>query len=211
MTLRVRPMLTVTSHEHHGVSNHRQLDCLFDTFFRRTPKKQTNWSFLSHRLTVDFPHIRPIMRKVFPCHDIIMVVNTSSVLMIPSFASHANHYGVPNGCDMWCTYRVNPIIVSYHQHPRYAPDPFDQKSCHYNNVIMGVIASQNTSLTSVFSSVYLDTDQRKHQSSASPETGEFPAQMASNAENVSISWRHHGVCRAPRWFEMFAFYMYIRS
>ena len=24
----------------------------------------------------------------------------------------------------------------------------------------------------------------------SPETGEFPAQMASNAENVSIRWRH---------------------
>ena len=27
----------------------------------------------------------------------------------------------------------------------------------------------------------------------SPETGEFPAQMASNAENVSIWWRHHGL------------------
>ena len=27
----------------------------------------------------------------------------------------------------------------------------------------------------------------------SPGTGEFPAQMASNAENVSIWWRHHGV------------------
>ena len=27
----------------------------------------------------------------------------------------------------------------------------------------------------------------------SPETGEFPAQMASNAENVSIWWRHHEV------------------
>ena len=26
----------------------------------------------------------------------------------------------------------------------------------------------------------------------SPETGEFPAQMASNAENASIWWRHHG-------------------
>ena len=25
----------------------------------------------------------------------------------------------------------------------------------------------------------------------SPITGEFPAQMASNAENASISWRHH--------------------
>ena len=27
----------------------------------------------------------------------------------------------------------------------------------------------------------------------SPGTGEFPAQKASNAENVSIWWRHHGV------------------
>ena len=27
----------------------------------------------------------------------------------------------------------------------------------------------------------------------SPGTGEFPAQMASNAENISIWWRHHAV------------------
>ena len=27
----------------------------------------------------------------------------------------------------------------------------------------------------------------------SPGTGEFSAQMASNAENVSIWWRHHGI------------------
>ena len=26
----------------------------------------------------------------------------------------------------------------------------------------------------------------------SPITGEFPAQKASNAENISIWWRHHG-------------------
>ena len=45
---------------------------------------------------------------------------------------------------------------------------------------------------------YSDADQRKHQSSTSlafvgksPGTGEFPAQMASYAENVSIWWRHH--------------------
>ena len=30
----------------------------------------------------------------------------------------------------------------------------------------------------------------------SPVTGEFPAQMASNVENVSIWWRHHGTCRS---------------
>ena len=28
----------------------------------------------------------------------------------------------------------------------------------------------------------------------SPGTGEFPAQMVSYAENVSICWRHHGIC-----------------
>ena len=30
----------------------------------------------------------------------------------------------------------------------------------------------------------------------SPGTGEFPAQMASNAENVSIWWRHHDVVQS---------------
>ena len=40
-------------------------------------------------------------------------------------------------------------------------------SCHYGDVIMGAIASQIASLTIVFSTVYLDTDQRKHQSSMS--------------------------------------------
>ena len=36
----------------------------------------------------------------------------------------------------------------------------------------------------------------------SPGTGEFPAQMASNAENVSIWWRHHGCSSslAPEWW-----------
>ena len=51
---------------------------------------------------------------------------------------------------------------------------------------MRLMASQITSLTIVYSTVYSGADQRKHQSSASPVTGEFPAQMASNAEKVSI-------------------------
>ena len=38
---------------------------------------------------------------------------------------------------------------------------------HYDDVIMGTIASQITSLTIVYSTVYSDTDQRKYQSSAS--------------------------------------------
>ena len=38
---------------------------------------------------------------------------------------------------------------------------------HYNDVIMTPMASQITSLTVVYSTVYSDGDQRKHQSSAS--------------------------------------------
>ena len=64
---------------------------------------------------------------------------------------------------------------------------------------MTTIASQITSPTIVYSIVYSDADQRKHQSSTSlafsvgnsPVIGEFPAQKASNTENASIWWRHH--------------------
>ena len=66
---------------------------------------------------------------------------------------------------------------------------------------MTTIGSQITSLTVVYTTVYSDVDQSKHQSSAHwplcgefTGTGEFPAQMASYAENVSIWWRHHVLC-----------------
>ena len=42
-----------------------------------------------------------------------------------------------------------------------------QRSRHYTDVIMTATASQITSLTFVYSTVYSDADQRKHQSSAS--------------------------------------------
>ena len=42
-----------------------------------------------------------------------------------------------------------------------------QVSINYNDVIMGGMASQITSLTIVYSTVYSGADQRKHQSSAS--------------------------------------------
>ena len=73
---------------------------------------------------------------------------------------------------------------------------------HYNGIIMGAIASQITNLTIVYSTVYSDADQLEKTSKLrvtglcvwnSPGTGEFHAQMASNAENVSIWWRHHVV------------------
>ena len=71
---------------------------------------------------------------------------------------------------------------------------------HYSDVIMGTMASRITSPTIVYSTVCSCADQRKHQRSASldfvgnsPRTDEFPTQRASNTENVSIWWRHHGL------------------
>ena len=43
----------------------------------------------------------------------------------------------------------------------------NKEPCHYGDVIMGAIASQITSLTIVYSTVYSDADERKHHSSAS--------------------------------------------
>ena len=63
---------------------------------------------------------------------------------------------------------------------------------------MGAVASQITSLTIVYSTFYSDADQRKIKVTRQwplcrefTGTGEFPAQKASNAENVSIWLRHH--------------------
>ena len=63
---------------------------------------------------------------------------------------------------------------------------------------MGTMASEITSVTIVYS-----TGRRSKKTSKlrvnglcvgnSPGTGEFPAQMASYAENVSIWWRHHAM------------------
>ena len=73
---------------------------------------------------------------------------------------------------------------------------------HYCDVIMGTLASQITSLTIVLLNRSFRCRSQKISklrvtclcAGNSPVTGEFPAQMASDAENVSIWWRHHTQC-----------------
>ena len=95
---------------------------------------------------------------------------------------------------------VNPVsqgIISkdmyYYKTGRY--------DYHYDDVIMGAMASQITSLTIVYSTVYAGLRSKKTSKlratglclGNSPGADEFLAQMASNAENVSIWWRHHDI------------------
>ena len=71
--------------------------------------------------------------------------------------------------------------------------------CHSSDVIMGAIVSLITSLTIVHPTV-IQTQIKENIEAPRhwPLCWEFtggrwlPAQMASNAENVSIWWRHHG-------------------
>ena len=70
---------------------------------------------------------------------------------------------------------------------------------HYSNVRMSVMPSQITGVSMVYWAVYSGADKKKHQSFASLAfvrgihrwPVNFPHKRASNAENVSIWWRHH--------------------
>ena len=98
----------------------------------------------------------------------------------------------------WAVFTVLPFLcllhysALYHQYNLLA-------YIHYCDVIMGVMASQITSLAIVYSTVFFRRRSKKTWklrvtglcAPNSPVTGEFPAQMVSNAENVSIWWCHH--------------------
>ena len=64
---------------------------------------------------------------------------------------------------------------------------------HYTDVIMSLMASQITSLTILYSTVYSDRSKKTSTfrvtglcEGNSPVTGEFPSQKASDAEKASI-------------------------
>ena len=75
------------------------------------------------------------------------------------------------------------------------PRRWESQRLLYGDVIMGTIVSQITSLTNrLFRRRSKKTSKLRVTGLCvgnSPGTGEFPAQMTSNAENVSIWWRHH--------------------
>ena len=81
--------------------------------------------------------------------------------------------------------------------------------CHYSDVIMSAMASEITGVTIIYSTVCSGADQRKYLSSASlafvrgihRSPVNPPSQRASNAENVSIWWRHHRKLVTIMWKE----------
>ena len=70
---------------------------------------------------------------------------------------------------------------------------------HYIDVIMTTMASPITSLTFIQTQIKENIKAPRHWPLCGEftGTGEFPAQKASNAENVSIWWRHHASKPTP--------------
>ena len=63
--------------ERDDVSNHQSHNCLLNHLFRRSSKKTSNSASLAfvrgmHRSPVNFPHKRPVTRKMFPFDDAMM-------------------------------------------------------------------------------------------------------------------------------------------
>ena len=93
--------------------------------------------------------------------------------------------------------------VCNHQLHRQNKDSHGVESWHYDEVKMSAMASQISSLTIIYSTIYSGADKKKpsklcvtdFRAENSPVTGEFPAQMASNAESVSIWWGHYDLCQ----------------
>ena len=115
-------------------------------------------------------------------HPILtMNMNTNPLSIVKSW-SIGIHSRNDNSPSAWM--RMPTIVVialQWHLNWRYGVSNHQPYDCLLNRLFWR--RSEKTSTFSVTG----------HCVGNSPVTGEFPAQMTSNAENVSIWWRHHWV------------------
>ena len=163
------------------MSNHQPHDCLLNHLFRCRSKKKhqssTSLAFVRgiHWWPVNSPHKWPITQQMFPLDDVVMLSKYSNVLLWYASGCYWLIYHVHNSGLQW---RHNECDgISNHQ-------PHD---CLLKRLFMW--RSNKTSKLHITGLC----------EGNSPVTGEFPAQRASNIENVSIWWRHHGITSLPLW------------
>ena len=96
------------------------------------------------------------------------------------------------GCDAavpWDLYVI--YMAKAHKAFIVLPQTSSNTDTLHYDVIIGTMASQITSLMINLLKENIKPPRHWLWAGKSPGTGEFPAQMASYAENVSIWWRHH--------------------
>ena len=97
--------------ERDGVSNQQPLDYLLNRLFRCTSKKHQRSASLSfvrgtHQWPVDSPHKSPVMRKMFPFYDVIIighfaVSHIPFLIWIPNLWLHFVHVHKPKINLVW--------------------------------------------------------------------------------------------------------------
>ena len=108
-----------------GVSNHRQLNCLFNNLFRQTTKKL--WKdprcqpvFLSeiHWGTVHFTHKALVIWKAFPYHYVILSTNVDMFLGYKFSSSTGIILGM--GCALKTTLHYNVVSHWLNPYPKWS-------------------------------------------------------------------------------------------
>ena len=191
----------VASREFQCVSLHWQLDCLFNTLSSlKQRKRQSSASLpiipLWEIPPVDFPHKGTAMRKAYSCHDVIMKVSANE-------RGRCLYFEL---CIMSPLWRVHKFVILVHG--RQGTIFRNYRGCCWpsntlqwrhngrngvakhrpNDCLLNRLFRHRSKKTSKFRVTGLCEGN-------SPVTGEFPAQMASNAESVSIWWRRHDLIR----------------
>ena len=144
-------------------------------------------------VTGELPAQRPVTRSFDSFVDLRLNKRLSNTRNAGNLRHHRTYYDVTSGGIAMIKFRESEQDLNLQRDICTA-------GVHYCDVIMFAMASQITSLAIIYSTVYSGADQRKHHSSALlafvrgihrwPVNS--PQKMASNAENVSIWWRHHG-------------------
>ena len=143
-----------------SVSNHQPHDCLLNRLFKLRSKKTTKLRTTglcagNSPGTGEFPAQMASYTKnvsIWWCHRV-------TISVVSNVAAHTQN------AIAVCIENVSTVLKV-----DFSGDAtgilLENRSVHYNDVIMGKLASQITSLTVVYSIVYLSADLRKHQTSA---------------------------------------------
>ena len=146
---------------------------------------------------VGSPHKGPIMRKAFPCHDVI-VMEINCHLNKHDHTFDVCHYSSMPWLHRQLAKPMMKLTLSSSLHHtaytlQWRFNGRDSVSNHQpHNCLLNRLFRRRSKKTSKLRVTGLCEGN-------SPGTGEFPAQRASYAENASIWWRHHVSIEIYRW------------
>ena len=134
---------------------------------------------------VDSPHKALVMKKVFPCHYVIMANQVMAQRTTFTEQLNINLLSSRETLHFWkitCLFRMAITLLQWRHNKR------DGVQNHQRRLFTQRLFRRRSKKTS-------KPRITGHCGGNSPVTSEFPSQRANNAENVSIWWRHHVTSR----------------